>query len=57
MIDKKAVMKKIQTDIKTEKQTLKDIFKKEFGTHKKDSLYVRKSESKEAIQIEWDENP
>jgi hypothetical protein len=55
--DKKAVMKKIQTDIKTEKQTLKEIFKKEFGTHKKDSLYVRKSESKEAIQVEWDENP
>src|SRR5258706_640192 len=55
--DKKAVMKKIQTDIKTEKQTLKDIFKKEFGTQKKDSLYVKKNESKEAVQIEWDENP
>ncbi len=58
--DKKAVMKKIQTDITAEKQTLKDIFKKEFGTHKKDSSAVssaKKSESKEAIQIEWDENP
>jgi hypothetical protein len=55
--DKKAVMKKIQTDIKTEKLTLKDIFKKEFGAHKKDSLYVQKNESKDGVQIEWDENP
>ena len=55
--DKKAVMKKIQTDIKAEKQTLRDIFKKEFGSHKSDPSIVKKNESKEAIQIEWDENP
>jgi hypothetical protein len=57
--DKKAVMKKIQSDITSEKQTLKDIFKKEFssGAHKKDSTSVKKTESKEAIQVEWSENP
>jgi hypothetical protein len=57
--DKKAVMKKIQTDIASEKQSLKDIFKKEFGsgTHKKDSTSVKKAESKEAVQVDWDDNP
>jgi hypothetical protein len=55
--DKKAVMKKIQTDISAEKQTLKDIFKKEFGGHKSDSSAVKKIASKEAIEVDWDENP
>ena len=54
--DKKAVMKKIQTDIKTEKQTLKELIKKEFG-NKKDSASTQKKEPrKEAVEIEWDEN-
>ena len=56
--DKKAVMKKIQTDIKAEKQTLKEIFKKEFGSaQRNDPSSVKKNESKEAVQVEWDENP
>ena len=54
--DKKAVMKKIQTDIKTEKQTLKDLLKKEFGTKKDSTLTQKKEAKKEAVEIEWDEN-
>lgn len=54
--DKKAVMKKIQTDIKTEKQTLKDLIKKEFGTKKDSTTTQMKESKKEAVEIEWGEN-
>ncbi|MBK5284652.1 MAG: hypothetical protein JJE25_04565 [Bacteroidia bacterium] len=52
--DKKAVMKKIQNEIKTEKQTLKNLLKQEFGT-KKDSASTK--QKKEAVEIDWDNNP
>ncbi|HLG34452.1 MAG TPA: AsmA-like C-terminal region-containing protein [Bacteroidia bacterium] len=54
--DKKAVMKKIQTDIKTEKQTLKDLLRKEFGTKKDSTATPKKESKKEAVEIEWDED-
>jgi hypothetical protein len=49
-------MKKIQADIKTEKQTLKDLIKKEFGTKKDSTITQKKEAKKEAVEIEWDED-
>jgi len=52
--DKKAVLKKIQTEIKAEKQTLKNLLKQEFGI-KKDSANTK--QKKESIEIDWDNSP
>lgn len=51
--DKKGVIEKIKTDIKTERQNLKTILKEEFGSHKKDTASVQKKK-KEEMQIDWD---
>lgn len=42
--DKKGAKEKIREDIKQEKQTLKQIFKEEFGLFKKDSINVKDQE-------------
>lgn len=63
-IDKRAMKEKIQENIKTEKQNIKQILKDEFGLFKKDSTLqnnkaekAKKEKEKESnsFKIEWDE--
>ncbi len=53
--DRKGVIDKIKTDLKTDKQNLKNILKQEFGSHKSDTSAVQKKK-KEEMQIDWNSN-
>jgi hypothetical protein len=60
-IDKRAMKEKIQENIKTEKQNIKQILKDEFGLFKKDSTLqnnkaekAKKEKESNSFKIEWD---
>ena len=54
--DKKGLKEKLQQDVKQEKQTLKQIFKEEFGWFKNDTLLSKKNEPEPTnFQLEWEE--
>lgn len=47
--DKKGLKQKIKSDIKTEKQNVKQIFKEEFGIFKRDTIKVQKQKKTEQV--------
>ncbi|HQV01083.1 MAG TPA: AsmA-like C-terminal region-containing protein, partial [Bacteroidia bacterium] len=56
--DKKSVKQHISKQVATEKQTVKDLFKKEFGWFKGDSTQAKNpkpQKQKEAVQIDYDD--
>lgn len=54
--DRKAVSEKIKTDVAREKQTLKEIFRQEFGAARKDTAKTTPKKKKEEMQIDWEES-
>jgi hypothetical protein len=54
--DKKGVAEKIKTDIKSEKQNLKNLLTAEFGSKKKNPpAPATQKKKKEEMQVEWDD--
>ncbi len=54
--DKKGVAEKIKTEIKTEKQNLKNLLSAEFGSKKKDSPSSQvQKKKKDEMQVDWNE--
>lgn len=54
-LDRKAAAEKVKTDVKNEKQNLKEMLRAEFGMFKRDTTVVNKpKKKKEEMQVEWD---